>query len=192
MNDIPAWIIAFLRKKTIKCGLCHSEFGEDSLISVGIQESVADANKEMLTIGLYCKKCHEITLAEIKEMSLVDLSIEILENEENEDDDEENSKEDEAYSDGYNDGYDEGYGDGYGEGDSNKYPNIEYKEDKVDNSKSKNKKPKESKISQKEIKDLSNFLKTISSHDEMLMAMGLSPEEIEHFKKEGEKDRKNK
>ena len=165
MNDAPNWIIKFLNSGNICCGLCNKKFSEEDLISIGIQESIVDPNKDMLTIGMYCEDCHEVTLAEIKEMSLVDLSIDVLESEEDE------IREDQEEIENMRSDY-----------RKNK------KKCRVDNNNKNNRKG--AGISKKDVSNVSRFLKSIDSHDELLTAMGMLPEEIEKIKKEGEKERK--
>lgn len=152
MNDAPKWILGFLSKGNVSCGLCEKKFCEDDLISLGIQESIVDANKDMLTIGLYCDDCNEVTLAEIKEMSLIEFSMNILED-------------DEEISD---------------------YTKINNKLDTKNDNKKKNK----TNISKKDVSNVSKFLNSIDTHDELLTAMGMSPEDIEKIKKEGEREKK--
>jgi hypothetical protein len=63
------------------CSSCQRRFLLSDLIAMGIQESSQKPHKDTLTIGMFCKKCNELTIFEIKEMNLIDFACMILEEE---------------------------------------------------------------------------------------------------------------
>lgn len=154
MKDIPNWIKKILDNETLTCGRCDKLFNCVELISIGIQKSNKNSNKEVLFVGFICKECGEMTIFELQEMSLLDLSFEILEEQAD---------------------------------------NGQEKDDT--NNRNKNKievKRTKSKITIKEIKRDVDFLQNIKNHDEFLIALGYTPEEIEKFNiKKIEKKRNN-
>ena len=158
MKDTPQWIYDLIKKEKLTCSKCKLIFTVKDLISVGVQASTNDPYHETLSIGLLCKKCKEMTVFELKEMSLIELAFEII------DDEAEN--------------------------------NIRQKEEDLDKEleeesfdqkprpkkKSRNKRASRSKITIREIKEVSNFLKGCKTHDDFLMAMGFTPGEINSYK----------
>lgn len=149
MQDVPEWINRLLGKGKIMCISCSQVMGEDDLISVGIQEATDDPNEDVLVIGVYCSECREVTMVELKKMTLLDLSLEVIESESRKVD--ENDDEDNIVD----------------------MIDLQDKKSQEVNLKSK--------ISKKEIENISDFLKKIKNHEEMLLAMGMSIEEIEKY-----------
>lgn len=88
MKDVPQWIEKFLDEGKINCGRCNKKFGASDLVSVGIQEGAENPDDDMLALGVYCEDCHEMTIIELKEMSLMDLAFEIIESDKRQDKDE--------------------------------------------------------------------------------------------------------
>lgn len=81
MQEIPKWIIKVIEMEKLKCKTCNGQFDSDNLLSISIQESSRPPHKDYLCIGLYCPKCEELMLFELKEMSLIDFAFEILDQE---------------------------------------------------------------------------------------------------------------
>ena len=152
MQDLPLWIEEFIRKEKPTCINCDRVLMLKNLISVGIQRN-AKVKKDKLCLGMNCSECGELTLFEIKEMGLLDLAYDVWE---------------EA---------------------SDNMPEDDFEppsKNKSDNKKSsgkmssRNKKSK-SKITIKETHDIKRFLNNIKYHEDMLIAMGMTPEEIDKF-----------
>ena len=81
MQDIPKWIIKVIEREQLDCRLCKTMFNIDDLMSIGIQESSRKPHNDYLSIGLYCRKCKELMIFELKEMTLLDFAFEILDQE---------------------------------------------------------------------------------------------------------------
>ena len=174
MKNIPAWIIKALKKETVKCHYCKEIFGDRSITAVGIRKGQDLENKEFLFVELFCKKCNKTTLFELTEMYLEELACEILGIDENLDIEElsdiletevENyiSKEQEQEKEKEKD-----------------KPTLKKSKKKVSALKSK--------ITAKEIKEGIEFLNSINSHDDFLVELGMTPEDIDKYK---ERDKDN-
>lgn len=152
MEDIPGWIIKVIKREKLICRGCKTKFEATDLMSIGIQKSGTSPHKDYLCIGLYCSKCKELIIFEIKEMSLVNFAFEIL--------DQETTESKKVKKD-----------------DTGEIFDILDKPKKQ-----KKKKIKKSKITKKEIDDIRDFLKPKDlKHEEFLMALGMSPEEINKY-----------
>lgn len=81
MQEIPNWIIKVIEVEKLKCKDCSKKFSSDNLMTISIQESGRPPHKDYLCIGLYCSKCDELMVFELKEMSLIDFAFEILDQE---------------------------------------------------------------------------------------------------------------
>ena len=81
MKDIPAWIYELINRDRLNCSSCKAHFETKDLMAMGIQESTTKPHNDTLTIGLFCKKCNELTIFEIKEMTLLDLAFMLLDDE---------------------------------------------------------------------------------------------------------------
>jgi hypothetical protein len=159
MHHVPTWILNLIEREDLLCHQCNFLFKLGNLMSIGIQESSQKPHNDMLCIGMFCSKCQELTIFEIKEMNLLEFSFEIVgkktedkvrvERAEEEDDDEKEEK-------------------------KRGVPPM--------------KKPirTKSKITSKEVQDSVRSLNAMKTHEEFLVAMGMSPEEIRKydFKKE--------
>lgn len=142
MKNVPDWVLKLLSSGKISCAKCSKNFDQDDLISVGVQESVENPHEDMLVLGALCKHCHEITMVELKQMSLLDLAFEIIESD-----------------------------------------NTESQESSNPKSSSSNQHQKniKSKITEKDVKEAREFLKKMKYNDELLYAMGMSPEEVSKY-----------
>ncbi len=147
MKDLPNWVKKILDNDKLTCGACDKLVTFKNLFSVGIQKSNKKPYKEVLSIGLVCKYCNEMTIFELNEMTLLDLAFEVLE-------------------------------------EQSKTQDSQNKEDldKEMGTASKKSKKVKSKITIREIKDSVAFLNELETHDDFLMALGMSLEEIESYK----------
>lgn len=174
MKNLPDWIKRILTDENLSCGRCNNLFKYEDLLSIGIQKSSDKKVKEVLFIGIICKKCREMTIFELQEMSLLDLSIEILgEQTEKEIDRKKEELDDEI----------------------NKKKNNENRENKKEIIKSKKVKNVRSRITKEEIKDIKDFLNSkdyfkVENYDDLLIAMGMCPEEIDKYKLKKKKRKK--
>lgn len=168
MHHVPTWILNLIEREDLLCHQCNILFKLSNLMSIGIQESNQKPHNDMLCIGMFCSKCQELTIFEIKEMNLLEFSFEIVgkktedkvrvEKAEEEDDVEEN------------------------------------RDDKKRHEIHSNKKPirTRSKITSKEVQDSVKFLNSIKTHEEFLVAIGLSPEDIKKYSFNRNEDNKKK
>jgi hypothetical protein len=155
MKDIPAWVMSIIETENLRCNKCKTAFKKTNLISIGIQESSLHPHNDKLCIGMYCAACKEITIFEIKNMSLVEFAFEILEREtEPETEPEPENKH---------------------QSKRNTVKNSVLKETNEVKNKLEYKK---SKITKQEIAESVRFLKSIKTHEDFLVAMGMSPEQI--------------
>ena len=157
MRNIPTWIIKALKKEEVKCHSCHTFFDEKDIKSMGIRDGNDSKSKEFLFVELFCRKCKKVTLFELTEMYLEEFACEIL-------------------------GIDESL-------DTEELMDlleseVEKNGDKDESSTLKRKKtsPQKSKITLKEVKDSVDFLNKINNHEEFLIALGMTPEEIDTYK----------
>jgi hypothetical protein len=82
MKEVPRWIIGVIEEEKLACRLCGKEFGEEDLLSLGIQESSKPPHDDALCVGMFCPTCKELIIFEIKQqMGLVEFAFEILDQE---------------------------------------------------------------------------------------------------------------
>lgn len=175
MQDIPRWIRDYIVKKSCSCGSCKLSLNEKHITSIGIKFSYKNPTKEALFVELTCHQCGFITKYEIRYMLLVEFSLDIIQ-ELQEQQEEEDIKKSNKTKKNENLDRDKGSDD-----DFIVDPKMEgYGEDEDEEFVIKPKKEK-SKITSKEIKESSKFLKKIKTHNEFLEAMGMNPEEIEKY-----------
>jgi len=154
---LPSWITDLLKESGIKCYNCDKKYNENSVMSVGIKKSIENYKIEVLFVDLRCLNCNKVATFEIANQDLKDLAYNILDEMESE------SEENEP---------------------SSKPVRKIRSEDNCNHSRMSINKPKKmiiSKITKKEIKEHVDFLKSIKTHEEFLIAMGMSPEEIESY-----------
>jgi len=162
MQEVPNWIFKVIEMEKLKCRECNILFTVKNLMSISIQESSQPPHKDFLCIGLFCKDCRELMIFELKEMSLVDFAFDIVDQE-----------------------------------TSNNIKKKDEEDDSsviINNSKKKinKKRRKKSRITMKEINEIKKFLKPKDlTHNDFLIAMGMSPDEIEkyNFKAGGKNDK---
>ena len=163
MNNVPKWIIKVIETGKLHCSECRKTLEVKSLISVGIQKGSEEPYSDRLCVGLNCSSCMKMTVFELKDMSLLEFAFEFL--------DKETEPELKKKSDSK----------------SNKKDIF----DELSGGKTTRKKSlvKKSKITKREVTDIAKFLKNTKTHEEFLVAMGMSPEQISkyHYKK-GEED----
>jgi len=81
MQEIPNWIIKVIKTEKLICRTCKEEFEVENLVSIGIQESSEPPHKDKLCIGMFCSRCKEIVIFELRETTLVNFAFEILDQE---------------------------------------------------------------------------------------------------------------
>ena len=162
MNNVPHWMLSALKSTKLRCHKCHNIFNSSQLRALGIRDSYHEEGKETLFIELICSKCSEMTLYELQDMSLVELAFDILDDIEEDVDIIQKEKHGSSIEE------------------------LSINEDKSGLSKKKIIKKKiskinKSKISLKEIKDSVKLLQSLKTHEDFLIELGYSPEEIEKF-----------
>ena len=165
MKEVPKWIFKLIDVEGLRCRGCDKVFISPDLMSISIQESSQPPHKDFLCIGLYCHDCEELMIFEIKEMSLVEFAFDIVD-----------------------------------QGTSFKIKRkqgIESNEDidAIFDSLNQKKRREKSKITLREINEIKKFLKPKNlKHVDLLIAMGMSPNEINkyNFKKENKKKKNGK
>lgn len=155
MKNIPQWILEVVETDNLYCNKCRKTMRVKNLTSIGIQESSIAPHNDKLCIGLSCDDCKDMTIFELREMDLIEFAFELLE------------KETDA--------------------PKKKISKSKEKEKDIlkDLSEDKPRKrrsvTKHSKITKKEISDVARFLKSVKTHEEFLVAMGLSPGQISEY-----------
>ncbi|MHA1469582.1 MAG: hypothetical protein ACTSSP_03350 [Candidatus Asgardarchaeia archaeon] len=155
MKEIPNWILNILKEEELTCSKCDKIFEVDNLISIGIQESSQAPHHDTLCIGIFCHRCKELTIFELKEMSLLEFAFEILGRET--------------------------------ENDKAHMPKVRKKKRRSIPSSLRNsqgsgpQRRKRSKITLKEMNKDVSFLKSLNTHEEFLLALGMSLEEIDKY-----------
>lgn len=164
MHEIPQWIINIVANDDMDCDTCKKQFTPKDIVAIGIQESTQPPHKDTLTIGLFCRKCNELAIFEIKQMNLVDLAFTILEGESSE-----SIKKTEAALDD--------------QIAKKKAEESDKSRAGKDPTRSRGKKPiSRSKITAQDARKASIILRRCKSHDDFLALMGMSPNEIESYK----------
>jgi len=158
MKDLPSWIEKILNSDNLTCGRCDKNFSRKELISVGIQKSSRKPHKEILFIGIACGKCGEMTIFELQEMSLLNLAFEIIEEQAEE---YTNKKKRELDNDIKS---------------AKKRPGQQNKQNNRQQ-----KRVIRSKITRKEIKEDVRILNNIEFHEDFLVALGMSLDDIEKY-----------
>lgn len=153
MQEIPNWIIKVIEMEKLECKTCSKQFDDDNLMAISIQESSRPPHKDYLCIGLYCVKCEELMLFELKEMSLIDFAFEIL---------------------------DQQTTDKIKKKSKNDVPAVARSETKK--TKKRKRKRKKGNITRSEVLEVRKFLKPKDLlHEEFLIALGMLPEEIKKY-----------
>ncbi len=81
MQEIPNWIIKIIETEDLVCRACKKKFYVDDLMSISVQESSSSPYSDFLCIGMFCGKCKELIIFELKEMTLIDFAFEIIDQE---------------------------------------------------------------------------------------------------------------
>ncbi len=153
MKEIPSWIIKVIETENLVCRNCNNEFTVKNLISIGIQDSTKPPHRDTLCIGMFCSKCEDLIIFELKEMTLIDFAFETL--------DQKTSNKIEKQE------------------DEAKKEIIDILDSLEQNKGRKRKRVKKSRITKKEIDEVRAFLKPKDLlHEEFLIAMGMLPEDI--------------
>ena len=168
MKDLPSWIRKILTSDNLTCGRCDKTFSHKELISVGIQKSSRRPHKEILFIGIACDKCGEMTIFELQEMGLLNLAFEIIEEQTEE---YTNKKKREL---------------------DNEINNSTRKRPEQPNNQQNQQKIIRSKITRKEIKEDVRILNNIKYHEDFLVALGMSLDDIEKYRFKKRKKKKKK
>ncbi len=158
MKNIPEWVIKIVETNDLSCNKCKKVMKTNNLISIGVQESAVDPHHDKLCIGLNCPDCREMTIFELKDMSLIEFAFELL-------DKETQNKKSEKKSIQKRDVLKELVGE------------MQPSEMQPRRRSAK----KKSKITKKEVNEVVRFLKATKTHEEFLVAMGLSPEQISEY-----------
>jgi hypothetical protein len=78
MKNVPDMIYDLIEKEKeeFTCNGCNNvHFTKKHLSLVGIMPSVhIGDHRDVLTLGFFCKKCQELTLFEVQDMTLMELS----------------------------------------------------------------------------------------------------------------------
>jgi len=168
MKKVPDWIYDALKKEKVKCQDCGFLFKGANIVAVGVRSSLRKPGIEAMFIELMCFKCNNAIMFELQEMDLSGLAYEILDEETKPHKKEPIKKE---------------------------YIKKEYiiNPDKGSDIEKKGKKSSKlsskSKITLTEIRESADFLNSIESHDDLLLEMGMSPEDIEEYKTKGKEER---
>ena len=173
MKDLPSWIRKILNSDNLTCGRCDKIFSRKELISVGIQKSSRKPHKEILFIGIACDICGEMTIFELQEMSLLNLAFEIIEEQTEEFT---NKKKRELDNEMSNNSIRKRPG----------QPNNRQQS----NQQNQQQKMITSKITRKEIKEDVKILNNIKYHEDFLVALGMSLDDIEKYRFKKRKKRK--
>lgn len=179
MFDIPRWIGRALKQEEVRCHECKMSFNIKNISAIGIRDSLENDgnkknNKECLFIELVCSRCSRMTLFELKKMSLIEFTFDLL-------DEQEKQVEENLHDVQKNDLSLE-----FNFDITEKMNNIDYSGLFKGSNKGKKRpirkrKKKKSKITLLDIKEIKEFLKSIKYHEEFLVAIGLSPEEIDKY-----------
>jgi len=173
MKNIPSWIDTILNDGKIRCHKCNNSFSKNSLKAMGVRESQQERNSDYVFIELYCFKCKDYTLFELRASDLIEFAIDVLDGQVS--DAKENKKKEVLPPSFYEELKEEM------DLMAKKYEEIERQEQR-------------SKITRREINETVKYLNSISYHEDFLIALGMSPEEIDFYrhKRKKKNERKNK
>jgi len=184
MQNIPKWVIVMMTKEGFKCPHCDKLFNAKNIMSLGIRHSVRDVNKQVLFIEYFCISCKKQTDLEFVEMTLAHLAQDIMADIEGEIADyieKKIKKEDLSIEDMDQSEYDAIINEFYDlkdkevsdeQGGRNLIPKETEKREKV---------VKKSKITLKDIKEARKELNKIESHEEFLLLLGMSQEQVDEY-----------
>ena len=186
MKNIPQWILDFMKKEDFKCPHCGAKFDSEHIMSLGIRHSIREMEKEVLFTEYLCSNCKKQTDLEFTEMTLADLAQDVISDLEDEIADyiqdkmknEDMSMEDLDFAE-YDALMEEyyNYKESFSNNKNNKFDNKSNKNNKSN----KRNKSNKSKITLKNIKEAKKKLNNIKSHEEFLLLLGMSQEEINKY-----------
>tara|TARA_Y100000310_G_scaffold57488_2_gene52694 strand:+ start:27195 stop:27749 length:555 start_codon:yes stop_codon:yes gene_type:complete len=177
MRDIPQWILKTLKDDKLLCRKCEDSMNAKNIRACGIRRSYKNAKKEVLFLEIWCLTCEELAIYEIEDMSLIEFSFEIIEEMERQSEDEHMDAEIDKHM---------------SKKDDFLFSDTEERPPRLKKENLPNKKKKRSKITQKEIKDVVTFLNNSGKtryHDEFLIELGMSPDEIDSYKLKRKNDK---
>ena len=176
MRDIPQWILKTLKEEKLICHKCKDIMGSSHIRACGIRNSFKNKSKEVLFLEMNCNKCDELTIYEIERMSLFEFSYEIIEEMERQSEEEHaEGQMKKKLADDMNENKME----------SDLFENVDDDISQKEQKPNRPRKNKKSKITNKEIKDIVNFLQNSGKerfHEDFLVELGMSPEEIDSYK----------
>ena len=159
MKDIPGWIVRMVEADNLYCNKCRKTLKAKHVISMGIHESSVEPYNDKLCIGVSCPDCAYVTTFELKEMSLTEFAFEILDKGMNPEKQEKKSKKKDILKD------------------------LSSKPTRKRIAK------KKSRITKKEVNEIRRFLNGAKTHEDVLVAMGMSPEQISKYNYKKGKDK---
>jgi hypothetical protein len=162
MKDIPEWIIRMVEADNLYCNKCRKTLRVENIISMGIHESSVEPHDDKLCVGVSCPECKDVTIFELKDMSLIEFAFEILD-----------------------------------KGTKPDKPKKKVKDKGTDILKElSGRKParkrivnKKSKITKKEVNEVRRFLDGAKTHEDVLVAMGMSPDQISKYNYKKDRDK---
>lgn len=181
MNNIPQWIIELMKKEEFKCPHCGEKFNSEHIMSLGVRHSIRETEKEVLFIEYFCSECKKQTDLEFTEMTLSDLAHDVMADIEDEIADYIQNKmknEDINLEDIDFQEYDALMEEYYNHKNSSDDKNNQSSNNQSNKS---NKFSNKSKITLKDIKEVKKELNNIKSHEEFLLLLGMSQEEINKY-----------
>jgi hypothetical protein len=182
MKDVPKWVWRIIEAEPLACSKCEIPLESKDLISIGIMKSSISHGVYKLSIGLKCSKCQDVTIYELKEMSLIEFAFELLEGKAEEASDESQDLSDVDFEDDFleedNDSLEE------------LSSQISAEDQKPFHRITPKKKNKKTKITQKEMNEAVRFLNKSRYFEDILIAMGASPEDFINKKNTGDTENK--
>ncbi len=166
MRDIPEWIVRMVEADNLYCNKCRKTLKVEHVISMGIHESSVEPHDDKLCVGVCCPHCKDITIFELKEMSLVEFAFEILDK-----------------------GTRPEKKKGWEQKDKKSEKRDVLKEISGRKPTRKRIVNKKSKITKKEVNEVRRFLNSAKTHEDVLVAMGMSPEQISKYSYKKGKDK---
>jgi hypothetical protein len=154
MKDLPNWVKVALRVENLKCRGCDYVYKQRDVIAMGIRTSLNDNTKESLYFELLCKECDELVVYEMQNLSLKEFALDIL-------DDSKKMK--------------------MKKPSTEEQKLLDYAGSLQEKECGKTNYHRKSKITKKEIKAIVQFLNKCKYHNDVLEAMGMSPEEIDQY-----------
>jgi predicted nucleic-acid-binding Zn-ribbon protein len=165
MLEFPKWFEKAL--KVIECPKCNRKIEKDHILAEGIRKSIMYEKETAFFIEYRCPKCDSHATIELTKMTVEDFVMEMVDRFSSEGEDlplEEQSSQEDPYDDGE---------------EAEKKKEI----DKTP--------PKKSKISSVEYDAVKDMIKKCESHEEFLLNIGITPDEMEKISLEYDIDKKD-